>query len=59
MLQSNKANFDRTQEQMTGLKPLRSPGMLTSKTTRGVMRRAKFKPGTGGQSSSNVKPRWG
>ena len=58
MLRSVKSQFDRTQEQVTGLKPLRSPGMLTSKTTRGVMRRAKFQPGIGA-SSSSVKPRWG
>ena len=61
MIKQLKQRLDRVEARIgiNSLNPISSPGMLTSQTTRGVMRRAKFKPGTGSSDSSNLKPRWG
>jgi len=48
----------RTQEQVDSLRPAHSPGMLTSRTTRGVIRKpipGVFQEGTAAESEP---PRW-
>ena len=48
------------ERQLSSLRPIRSPGMLTSQTTRGVVRRVKVNPTTrAGAPASDNKPRWG
>jgi hypothetical protein len=57
MLQHLKDRLDRHAEQFQGQRPIRSPGMLTSVTTRGIIHRPK--PQRSVAQPQSTKPRWG